>query len=174
LSEHKEVKVISSQTVGILIDGNNIGRSINGIYGQKALMNFDVVIPKVLNERALSSLTFFREGTHISEKLTQRLRRKYFGRVVNCRKSADIPLTIHAVQLAHKVTTIIIFSGDSDYCELVDWLKSQGVRVEVVTVHGSASKLLLSKSDTHYFIDTTDVFFPSSDVSTPKEQEPNE
>jgi uncharacterized LabA/DUF88 family protein len=36
--------------------------------------------------------------------------------------------------LAHKVQTIILFSGDVDFVPLVVYLKSVGVRVEIVCI----------------------------------------
>ena len=51
-----------------------------------------------------------------------------------CHKSADIPLTIKATQLAQKVDTIIILSGDADYIELVRHLRGEGVRVEIAAI----------------------------------------
>ncbi|MDX1408861.1 MAG: hypothetical protein R3330_12025, partial [Saprospiraceae bacterium] len=90
-----------TQEVAILIDGNNIERSLQGITGQSsAMLNFDVVIPKLLNERGLSRLIYFREGKAISSKLSTRLLEHYHGSVMPCHKSADIPLTINATQIA--------------------------------------------------------------------------
>jgi uncharacterized LabA/DUF88 family protein len=152
------IQINHNQSVAILVDGNNIGISVNNIYGQHTMLNFDVIVPKVLRERGLNRFIYLREGKHISEKFAERLKRNFFGIVIPCNKSADIPLTIQAVKLAEKVDTIIIFSGDSDYCELVDYLKGAGVRVEIVSVRESASRLLLEKADGHHFITREDVF----------------
>ena len=101
--------VLINQTVAILIDGNNIERSIHGITNnQSAMINFDKLIPKLLDGRGLNRLIYFREGKNISSKLTERLHNNYYGSVMPCHKSADIPLTIKATQLASKVDTIII------------------------------------------------------------------
>jgi len=148
-----------AQSVAILVDGNNIGMSITSAYGAGAMLNFDSIVPKVLRGRALNRFIYMREGKHISEKLTDRLKRNFFGIVMPCNKSCDIPLTIQAVKLSEKVDTIVIFSGDSDYCDLVDFLKATGVRVEIVTMKEAASKQLIDKSDDHYFIQNDDLFF---------------
>ena len=108
-------EVTISQSVAILIDGNNIERSIHELTNAKqSMLNFDTIIPKLLDNRGLNRLIYFREGKHISEKLQERLYSNYHGSVRPCHKSADIPLTINAMQLASKVDTIIIMSGDSD------------------------------------------------------------
>ncbi|MCZ6565842.1 MAG: NYN domain-containing protein [Gammaproteobacteria bacterium] len=143
-----------SQSVAILIDGNNIERSIHTETGDtNTMLNFDTLIPKLLDNRGLSRLIYFREGKQISQKLQERLHGFYHGSVRPCHKSADIPLTIKATQVASKVDTIIIMSGDSDFIELVRHLKSEGVRVEIAAVASTTSKLLIDEAD--YFQELT-------------------
>src|SRR5690606_15773257 len=135
MEEKNKENVIISQTVAILVDGNNIERSLEGVYKSQSIMiNFDVLIPKLLGGRGLNRLIYFREGKNISSKLAERLHENYFGSVRPCHKSADIPLSISATQISSKVDAIIILSGDSDYVELVRHLKSEGVRVEICSV----------------------------------------
>lgn len=160
-----ETKITHSQSVAILVDGNNIGKSINSIYGKNAMMDFDEVVPNVLCGRGLNRLVYLREGTTISKPFTERLRKHFFGTVETCHKSADVPLTIHAVKLAEKVDTIIIFSGDSDYVPLVIYLKSAGVRVEIVCIKESASQVLIDNSDDFYYLAEADIFFNKSKLS---------
>ena len=114
------------------------------------MLNFDTLIPKLLDNRGLSRLMYFREGKNISTKLAERLHNNYHGSVTPCYKSADIPLTIKATQIANKVDTIIILSGDADYVELVRHLKSEGVRVEIAAVPEITAKVLKEEAD--YFM----------------------
>jgi uncharacterized LabA/DUF88 family protein len=146
-----------SQSVAILIDGNNIERSIHEI-SDATMLNFEVIIPKLVVDRQLNRLVYFREGKQISDKLTERLQQHYHGSVRACHKSADIPLSIKATQLASKVDTIIIMSGDSDYIELVRHLKGMGVRVEIASVKQTTSALLLEEAD-HFYALTKEDFF---------------
>ena len=148
-----------SQSVAILIDGNNIERSIHSeSEDSTTMLNFDSLIPKLLTNRSLSRLVYFREGKHISAKLQERLHTYYHGSVRPCHKSADIPLSIYAIQVANKVDTIIIMSGDSDYIELVQHLKSEGVRVEIASVPSTTSQLLREEAD-HFHEITKDDWF---------------
>jgi hypothetical protein len=145
---HAEPLVKISQTVAILIDGNNIERSIQNEAGDEAsMLNIDLLIPRLLANRALNRLIYFREGKAISSKLAERLHALYHGSVQPCHKSADIPLSIKATQLAKKVDTIIIMSGDSDYVELVNHLKSEGVRVEIAAIESSTARVLVDEAD---------------------------
>lgn len=160
-----------SQSVAILIDGNNIERSIHDAVGNKQTMvNFDTLIPKLLGNRGLNRLVYFREGKQISSKLEERLHNNYHGSVQPCHKSADIPLTIKATQLASKVDTIIILSGDSDYVDLVLHLKTEGVRVEIAAVAKTTSRFLIEAADYFHEITKEDWFtLPSKKSSRPSQ-----
>ena len=149
--------VTISQSVAILVDGNNIERSIQDETGDPhTLVNFDTLVPKLLGNRGLNRLVYFREGKNISSKLSERLYQHYHGSVRPCHKSADIPLTIKAMQLSSKVDTIIILSGDSDYVELVRHLKTEGVRVEIAAIPSSTSHVLKEEADYYHEISRED------------------
>ena len=151
--------ILINQSVAILCDGNNIERSIHEMSNnQRAMINFDQLIPKLLNGRGLNRLIYFREGKSISEKFAERLHENYYGSVVPCHKSADIPLSIKATQLASKVDTIIIMSGDSDFVELVAHLKAEGVRVEIAAVKKNTAKILISEANYYHEISNDDWF----------------
>ena len=135
------------QNVAILVDGNNIERSLQSLLNKNVLVNFDKLVPRLLGERALNRLVYFREGKEISSKLAERLHENFHGSVIPCHKSADIPLTIFATQVEQKVDTIIILSGDSDYVELVRYLKSRGVRVEIAAVEKNTADVLIDEAD---------------------------
>lgn len=152
------------QSVAILIDGNNIERSLHSMFNQTNVMiDFDTLIPRLISQRSLNRLIYFREGKNISAKLAERLHERFYGAVRPCHKSADIPLSIKASQLASKVDTIIILSGDSDYVELVTHLKSEGVRVEICAVAENTAQILIDEADYFHKIEKTDCF-----VLTPK------
>jgi uncharacterized LabA/DUF88 family protein len=145
---HEPLPVKINQSVAILIDGNNVEMSLQTLVkDKKALVDFDTLIPKLLVNRGLSRLIYFREGKNISSKLADRLLDKYHGSVMPCYKSADIPLTIKATQIATKVDTIVILSGDSDYIELVRHLKGEGVRVEIAAVEKNTAAVLKEEAD---------------------------
>jgi len=151
--------IMIQQSVAILIDGNNIELSIHAMTkSKKSMVNFDSLIPKLLMERGLNRLIYFREGKNISSKLAERLHNHYYGIVIPCHKSADIPLTINATQLADKVDTIIILSGDADYVELVRHLKSRGVRVEIAAIEKTTAGILKEEADHFTEITRDDVF----------------
>lgn len=153
-----EDTILISQSVAILVDGNNIERSLENEYQTNMMINFDMLIPKLLRGRGLNRLIYFREGKNISSKLAERLHTKYHGSVRPCHKSADIPLSITATQLASKVDAIVILSGDSDYVELVTHLKSEGVRVEICAVEATTAAILKEEADYYQAITEEDCF----------------
>lgn len=145
---NEAINIKINQSVAILIDGNNIEMSLQTLVKDKnALVDFDTLIPKLLDGRGLNRLIYFREGKSISEKLADRLLNHFHGSVMPCHKSADIPLTIKATQIAPKVDTIVILSGDSDYVELVRHLRGEGVRVEIAAVQQTTAKILVDEAD---------------------------
>jgi len=148
-----------AQSVAILCDGNNIERSIHDASKSKQTMiNFDILIPKLLNGRGLNRLIYFREGKSISSKFADRLHENFYGTVIPCHKSADIPLSIKASQLSSKVDTIIIMSGDSDFVELVRHLKAEGVRVEIASVKNTTARILQEEASFFHQITEIDWF----------------
>ena len=152
IEEKPSIKL--DQSVAILIDGNNIEMSLHAVSKSSASMiNFDKLVPALLQNRALSRLIYFREGKSISQKLAERLQKLFHGSVVPCYKSADIPLSIKAVQVASKVDTVIILSGDADYVELVRHLKHDGIRVEIAAFPETTAEILLAEAD--YFFPIT-------------------
>ena len=159
MNQNPNENITISQSVAILVDGNNIERSIHGESNDPhTLLNFDTLVPKLLDNRGLNRLIYFREGKNISSKLQERLYQNYHGSVRPCHKSADIPLTINAMQLASKVDTIIIMSGDSDYIELVRHLKTEGVRVEIAAIPSTTSSILREEADYFHEITQEDWF----------------
>ena len=174
-SEHMENPgsndILISQSVAILIDGNNIERSIHAETNkQNTMLNFDTLVPRLLGNRGLNRLIYFREGKQISSKLKERLHSNYHGSVRPCHKSADIPLSIKATQLSNKVDTIIIMSGDSDFVELVRHLKSEGVRVEIAAVPATTSRYLIDEADYFHEITSDDWFTLETKKSAPRKK----
>ena len=54
----------------------------------------------------------------------------------------DIELAVDAMELAPHLDHIVIFSGDGDFCSLVESIQRQGVRVSIVsTTHSQPSMI---------------------------------
>ena len=71
-----------SQDVAILVDGNNMEKSVQGVFKIKnGMINFDTLVPRILQNRGLNRMVYFREGKNISSKLAERLYDNYYGSV---------------------------------------------------------------------------------------------
>ena len=69
MSDTTTVDILIDQRVAVLVDGNNIELSLHDLVGKRsAMINFDTLIPKLLNNRSLARLIYFREW-----RLTRRL-----------------------------------------------------------------------------------------------------
>lgn len=148
-----------AQTCAIMMDANNIELSIKSEFKSKDLViDFDVLIPKLLSGRGLRTFDYFREGTTISEKLAHRLQEKYYGTVVPCGKSVDIKLCIRCIEMIGAVDTIILLSGDKDYLELIHHLRSRGVRVELAGVESTTAAILKKEVNSYYKIQPEDCY----------------
>ena len=63
----------------------------------------------------------------------------------------DVGLCMDVVRMIPKIDVCVLVSGDGDYAELVEYAKSQGVRVEVIAFQKTSSSKLLEIAD--YFYD---------------------
>lgn len=152
-TSQNETLVGVDQRVAILVDGNNIGKSVWSLATPETMVDYDLLIPDLLRDRPLTRLIYFREGRSISSKFERRLKSKFFGSVMPAGRNAVIPITIKAMQIASKVDTIILMSGNDDFTELVIHLKNNGIRVEVASVDHSTSSRLKAEADDWHNID---------------------
>ena len=71
----------------------------------------------------------------------------------------DIGIAMDAIEQAHKLDTIILISGDGDFCPLVQHLRrALGCRVEVSAFGRSASAKLIEESDEFLDLDKSKKF----------------
>jgi len=147
---HKE------QRVAILIDTQNLYHSAKNLY--RARVNFKHLVEIALGERklirALAYVVNTESGEENSffdalEKSGIEIKTKDLQVFFGGAKKADwdVGLAIDAIKLAHKVDAIVIASGDGDFVPLVEYVKSQGCQVEIITFGRSASARLKEAVD---------------------------
>ena len=54
----------------------------------------------------------------------------------------DVGITVDAIRIAPSVDTIVLASGDGDFIQLVEYLKNQGKRVEIIAFGKSTSRIV--------------------------------
>jgi uncharacterized LabA/DUF88 family protein len=144
------------QRVAILIDTQNLYHSAKNLY--RAKVNFGAVVKTALgNRKLIRALSYVvntesgEEGAFFEalEKLGIEIKTKDLQIFYGGAKKADwdVGLAIDAIKLAHKVDAIVIASGDGDFVPLVEYIKSQGCQVEIISFGRSSSQRLRESVD---------------------------
>jgi uncharacterized LabA/DUF88 family protein len=153
--KHKE------QRVGIFIDAQNLYHSGRNLYHSK--VNFGNIVKTALDDRKLVRAVAYvistesGEETGFFEALTKvgiETKVKDLQVFSSGAKKADwdVGLAIDAVKMAPKLDSVILISGDGDFCPLVEYLQmNQGCQVEVVSFGKSTSSRLIETAD--HFMD---------------------
>lgn len=145
LRKHKE------QRVAVFIDAQNLYHSARSLFS--ARVNFKEVLKAAIAGRKLVRAFGYVISTKLGEEkpffealvaLGIETRAKELQEFFGGAKKADwdVGLTIDAVRTASTVDTIVICSGDGDFVPLVEYLKNNGRRVEVLAFGRSTSAKL--------------------------------
>jgi len=151
------------QRVAILIDTQNLYHSAKNLYRSK--VNFGAVVKAALGKRQLIRALSYVVNTESGEekgffealeKLGIEIKTKDLQVFYGGAKKADwdVGLAIDAIKLSHKVDSIVLATGDGDFVPLVEYIKSQGCQVEVISFGRSSSQRLRESVDD--FIDMDD------------------
>lgn len=165
------------EQVAVFIDGQNLSRSIANLKNDKyAMVDFDKLVPKVLDGRNLSKMTFFTEGSEVPFKFKKRIMENFGGEAVACGKGADVPLAVNAILTAvfKKVDTIIIMSGDRDFKSLIQSLKTLQLKVEVCAVKDHVGYDFIQMADKFHEIQDEFYIFNPNHINRHQEQKLSE
>jgi uncharacterized protein (TIGR00288 family) len=146
----------SGQRVGVLIDVANLYHSAKNIYSSR--VNFREVLKLAISKRNLIRVFAYVVRTKTGEEkpffealisLGIETRIKDLQEFYGGAKKADwdVGIVIDAVRMAPSVDAIVLVSGDGDFVSLVEYLKNQGKRVEVIAFGKSASGHLKESAD---------------------------
>lgn len=139
------------QRVAVLIDVQNLYHSAKNLYG--ARVNFREILKLAISQRNLirafayvvrtktgEEKPFFEALIKLGIETRVRELQEYFGGLKKA--DWDVGITVDAIRIAPSVDTIVLASGDGDFLQLVEYLKNQGKRVEVIAFGRSASSKL--------------------------------
>ncbi len=146
----------SGQRLGILIDVQNLYHSAKNLYN--ARVNFKEVLKTAISQRTLIRALAYVVRTKTGEerpfiealkKLGIETREKELQEYYGGLKKADwdVGITVDAIRIAPSVDVIVLVSGDGDFLQLVEYLKNQGKRVEVIAFGRSTSSKLKEAAD---------------------------
>jgi len=146
----------SGQRIAVLIDVQNLYHSAKNLYG--ARVNFGAILKSAVSQRSLirafayvvrtktgEEKPFFEALTKLGIETRVRDLQEFFGGLKKA--DWDVGITIDAIRIAPSVDAIVLASGDGDFLQLIEYLKNQGKRVEVVAFGRSASSKLKEEAD---------------------------
>lgn len=150
LRKHKD------QRVAVFIDAQNLYHSARSLFNTR--VNFKEILKTAVSNRQLIRAFGYVISTKSGEEkgffdalvgLGIETRAKELQEFFGGAKKADwdVGLAIDAVRTAHTVDTIVICSGDGDFVPLVEYLKNNGRRVEVLAFGRSTSLKLKEAVD---------------------------
>jgi uncharacterized LabA/DUF88 family protein len=146
-----------NQRVAVFIDTQNLYHTAKHVYNG-ARVNFGNVVKDAVAGRSLvralayvitteagDEKTFFQA----LEKMGIEIKTKELQTFVDGSKKADwdVAIAVDAIRIATRVDSVVIVSGDGDFCPLAEYLKQMGVQVEVACFGQSVSAKLLEEAD---------------------------
>lgn len=150
----------SGQRVAVLLDVQNLYHSAKNLY--QARVNFGAILKSAVSNRNLirafgyvvktktgEEKAFFEALTKLGIETRVRDLQEFFGGMKKA--DWDVGITVDAIRISPSVDVVVLGSGDGDFIQLVEYLKNQGKRVEIVAFGKSSSAKL--KEVTDEFID---------------------
>ncbi len=151
------------QRVGVFVDVQNMYYSAKNLYGAK--VNFAQLLKTAVAGRSLiraiayvikadvkDEKNFFDALEMIGYEVKSKDLQIFYGG--NKKGDWDIGIAMDTIELAQKLDTIVLVSGDGDFIDLLHHLKrAMGCRVEVVAFGKSSSSKLKEEADSFTDLD---------------------
>jgi uncharacterized LabA/DUF88 family protein len=144
------------QRVAVFIDVQNMYHSAKNLYNSK--VNFAGILKTAVGDRKLIRAFGYVVRTKTGEEkpffdaliklgIETRVRdlQEFFGGMKKA--DWDVGITVDAIKTASSVDVVVLVSGDGDFIQLVEYLKNQGKRAEVLAFGKSASAKLKETAD---------------------------
>jgi len=144
------------QRVAVLIDVQNLYHSAKNLY--QARVNFREILKLAVAQRSLvrafayvvktktgEEKPFFEALTKLGIETRIRELQEFYGGLKKA--DWDVGITVDAIRIAPSVDVIVLASGDGDFIQLIEYLKNQGKRVEIVAFGRSASSKIKEIAD---------------------------
>ena len=141
------------QRVGVFVDVQNLFYSARALY--KGKMNFKKLLESIVNGRKLArAIAYIVKKSEIDQSgfvdALTRLGYEIKSKELRVRLDGtakgdwDMGIAIDALAMASKLDVVILVSGDGDFVPLVEMLKAQGCKVEVVSFEKSTAVELIN------------------------------
>jgi len=146
----------SGQRVAVLMDVQNLYHSAKNLHD--ARVNFGAILKLAVSNRNLIRAFAYVVKTKTGEEkpffdaliklgIETRVRdlQEFFGGLKKA--DWDVGITVDAIRISQSCDAIVLCSGDGDFLQLVEYLKNQGKRVEVVAFGKSSSAKIKEAAD---------------------------
>ena len=155
------MRIKREQRVGVFVDVQNMYYSAKNMY--KSKVNFAQILKEAVNNRSLVRAFAYVIKADIKEeknffdalsKIGYEVKSKDLQTFVGGAKKGDwdIGIAMDMIELAPKLDTLVLVSGDGDFVDLLQHLKrAMGCRIEVMAFGKSSSGKL--REETDEFID---------------------
>jgi len=144
--------VFEDQRVGVFVDVQNMYYSARNLYNSK--VDFEALLGEAGKGRKLvrafayaiesdtpGDESFFELLEELGYEVKKKELKVYYG---GAKKGDwDMGIAIDAMKMASKLDVVVLVTGDGDFSALVEHLKANGVKVEVIAFSESASKELI-------------------------------
>lgn len=148
-----------NQTVAVFVDAQNMYHSARNLY--QARVNFKELLKFAVAGRNLVKANAYVIKSDIPEEhgFFEALERSgYYLKMKDLQifpggmKKADwdVGIAIDAISMAPKAEVMVFATGDGDFIPLLEYLKHQGITVEVVAFRRSTSSKLIQAADKFY------------------------
>jgi uncharacterized LabA/DUF88 family protein len=156
--KHKDQRVV------VLIDTQNLYYSAKNLYHSK--VNFGEVLNFAISNRKLirafayvvktktgEEQAFFEALTGLGIETRVKMLQEFYG---GAKKADwDVGIVVDAIRASSSADVIVLVSGDGDFIPLLEYLKNQGKRVEVIAFGRSSSAKIKEKADEFIDMETS-------------------
>ncbi len=164
-------EIPQNQRVGIFVDVQNMfysakilhqskvdyGKLLSGItMGRQLVRAIAYIVQKPEVNQSGFHDALYRLGYELKVKELKITSRNDGG--MTAKGSWDVGMTIDVMQMAPKLDTVILVTGDGEYVPLVETIKNLGCRVEVVSFERSTSGHLIRSADLYIPIQESWIF----------------
>ena len=145
-----------AQRVGIFVDVQNLYYSAKALHNAK--VNFGEILKTAAAERPIVRAIAYAVKAEMPEeqsffdaleKLGFEVKTKDLQVFVSGQKKADwdVGIAVDILKMAPKLDTVVLVSGDGDYQLLLEHVKAEGCRAEVISFGKSTSAKLIEEAD---------------------------
>lgn len=157
-------KIYTHQRVAVFVDIQNLYYSARDTFNRK--VDFEKVLHKIVADRVLirafayvvklhgvDQKGFINTLKHIGYQVREK-EPKIFKRLdeegnlwTTIKADWDMGIAIDAISLADKIDVAVLTTGDGDFKELVKYLQTKGVKVEIAAFKQTTAKELIEVAD---------------------------